>query len=123
MYTDLITKIKNAKRAGKRTLKTRFNSNDKSISDTLQRSGFVGQIDVKGRPSKRFIFVDLKSARYIQGVKFHSKPSARIYIGYKEIKKVKNGFGVSVLSTPKGVMTGAEARRLKVGGEFLFEIW
>lgn len=109
--------------AGKRSIKTRFSLNDKSICEILERKGFLSQVEVKGRPSKRFIFADLNSKRSIQGIKFHSKPSVRIYVGYKDIKKVKNGFGFSVISTSRGVMPNNEARRLKVGGELLFEIW
>lgn len=123
MYFDLITKIKNASNADKRVLKVRFSHMDKSIADILERIGFVSGVEVKGRPSKRFIFISLKSSRLIQGTKFYSKPSVRHYLGYREIKKVKGGHGFLFLSTPKGILIGDEARRAKVGGEVLFEIW
>ena len=59
----------------------------------------------------------------ITGVKFISKPSRRLYVGYKDIRRVKSGYGLSVISTPIGVVSGSEARKSKVGGEILFEIW
>lgn len=123
MYIDLLIKIKNGKWAKKKFLKTRFSRMDKSISDTLLRAGFVSKVEIKGRPSKRFIYLDLRGERPIGGLKFLSTPSVRRYSGYAELKKVKSGFGFSVLSTPKGIMTDTQARREKVGGQLLFSIW
>ncbi|MBI2035072.1 MAG: 30S ribosomal protein S8 [Candidatus Liptonbacteria bacterium] len=54
---------------------------------------------------------------------FLSKPSKKFYVSYKELRPVRRGFGMSVISTPKGIMTDKEARKNKVGGELLFEIW
>ncbi len=61
--------------------------------------------------------------RDIRGLKFLSKPSRRLYVGYKEIKKVKSGHGLLVLSTSKGILSGEEAKKMKIGGQLLFEIW
>lgn len=123
MYTDLITKLKNAEKSGKRSLKIRYSRVDKAIIDVLERFKFIIGSEVKGRPSKRFIFINLKSARPISGTYFHSRPSARKYLGFKDLKRVKGGYGISVISTSKGIMAGHEAYRQKVGGEILFEIW
>ncbi len=123
MYTDLLIKIKNAQKVGKKTLKARFSKMDKAVLEILGRYGFVGQVEVKGRPSKRFIFVDLRGKRQIEGCAFLSKPSLKQYIGYKEIRRVKGGHGLLVLSTPKGVLEGGAARKEKIGGQLLFEVW
>ena len=123
MYIDLLIKIKNAQVAGKKTLKSRFSRTDKAIADILGKEGFVGDSETKGRPSKRYIFVELRAKRKIEGVKFLSKPSVHTYAGYKELKKVKGGHGTLVVSTAKGIMTGERAKREKVGGELLFKVW
>ena len=123
MYIDLLTKIKNAQAVGKKVLKTRFSRTDKAIADILSREGFIESSEVKGRPSKRFIFINLRSKREIEGVRFLSKPSTHRYSGHKEIKSVKGGHGTLLVSTSKGIMTNKDARREKVGGELLFEIW
>lgn len=60
---------------------------------------------------------------HVQGTKRISKSSCRVYMGSKEIKPVRHGYGMLVLSTPKGLLTGNEARKMKVGGEALFKIW
>ena len=123
MYTDSLIKIKNAIQARKKIVKLKFSRMDKAIIDVLERHGFVGSSEVKGRSSKRFVFVNLKARRPIDGLKFISKPSVRRYFGYREIRRVKGGHGVLLLSTPQGIITGEEARKEKVGGEALFEIW
>jgi len=56
-------------------------------------------------------------------VKIHSKMGRRIYRGYRELKPVLNGLGFSIISTSKGILTNVEAKKLKVGGELLFDIW
>lgn len=123
MYIDLLTKIKNAQAAGKKTLKSRYSKVDKAIVDILGKEGFVGNSETKGRPSKRYIFVELRAKRKIEGIKFLSKPSAHTYAGYEKLKRVKGGHGTLAVSTAKGIMTGESARREKIGGELLFEIW
>ncbi|MEK7478972.1 MAG: 30S ribosomal protein S8 [Patescibacteria group bacterium] len=123
MYIDLLIKIKNAQRAGKKSLKSRSSRRDKDIADMLSRHGFVGAVEVKGRPGKRFLIVGLQGKRAIEGAKFLSKPSVREYAGYRELGRVKGGRGLLVLSTPKGIIDGVTAKREKVGGELLFEVW
>ena len=123
MYYDLLIKIKNAQRVGKKNLKTRFSKQDRAIADILGRNGYVEGIEVKGRPSKRCIILGLKSKRQIEGCKFLSKPSIRQYTGYNNLHRVKGGRGLLVVSTSKGIMEGRNARKEKVGGELLFEVW
>lgn len=123
MYIDLLIKIKNAQAAGKKLVKSRFTKTDKAVSEILQQYGFVAKSEIKGRLSKRFIFVDVKGSRPISGIRLISKPSVRRYAGYRDLRPVKGGYGTLVLSTPKGITTMSEARREKIGGELLFEIW
>jgi small subunit ribosomal protein S8 len=97
-----------------------------AIVDILVRNKFLDSADKKGRGPKKFIEIKLKYENgkgVISNIKFISKPSRRIYSGYKEIKPIRHGYGISIISTPKGLVTNNEAKLEKVGGEVLFEIW
>lgn len=123
---DLVNRLKNAGRAGQKETAIPFSKMKYSISELLQREGFVGAISEKGKGVKRDLVVELnyngKNPR-ITDVKRVSKPSRRLYTSVKEIIPVKNGRGRMILSTPKGIMTGSQAREAGVGGEILFLIW
>ena len=84
-------------------------------------------ISKKGKKHLKFLEIALLCDDFgtpkISGFRRVSKPSRRIYLGVSEIHKVKNGFGLGVYSTVKGIISDKEARSLKVGGEYLFEIW
>jgi small subunit ribosomal protein S8 len=126
MYTDLLTKIHNAQRAKKASVKVPYTNMDMAIAEILVARGFVLSATKKGRAPKRIIEVELKyddDKGAISSVKFLSVPSRRIYAGYKEMRPVRQGFGMAVVSTPKGIMTASQARKQKVGGQLLFEIW
>ncbi len=127
MVNDTLTKIKNAQAAKKESLKISFSNMDLAVLEVLEKNKFVESVAKKGRMPKRIIEVKLKYDKdgqgVIHGVKVLSKPSRRLYAGYKDIRLVKQGFGILVLSTPKGIMDGREARKAKVGGQILFEIW
>lgn len=123
MYTDVLIKMKNAEQAGKRSMRVRFSRMDQSVLEELKRYGFVKKVEVKGRPPKKIIEVVFGKDRHIQGLKFLSKPSTRRYAGYGDFKSVKGGRGILMVSTSKGVMSGVRARKEKVGGQLLFEIW
>lgn len=122
-YTDFVIKVKNAKTAGKPIVKTDATKMSKAIAELLVVRGFVKGVEVKGKGVKKYLEIDLEGKKKIHAVKFLSTPSRHRHAGYKDFKKVKNGFGMLVVSTPKGVMTGESARKEKVGGELMFEIW
>ncbi len=126
MYIDLLTKINNAQKVKKEGLKTGYSHFDMGVAEILERNGFVEEAVKKGRMPKRIIEIKLKYSDgkgAINGIKLISKSSRRIYAGYNSLKTVKSGYGIGVISTPKGVMTTKEARKQKLGGELLFEIW
>lgn len=126
MYTDLLVRIKNAQAIKKENIRTPYSKMDEVIISILQKNGYIESYERKGRGPKKVLDVKLKyqdDKGSISGVKFLSRPSRKIYLGYKEIRPVRHGFGLMVISTPKGVMTGRDARKIKVGGEALFEIW
>lgn len=123
MYIDLLIKMKNAEAAEKYLLKTKYTKMDNAVTEILTRYGFVKNFEVKGKSYKKVIEIELSDKRPIQGIKFLSKPSLRRYSGYDEFKRVKSGHGLLVVSTSKGVMSGDEAKKEKVGGQLLFQIW
>lgn len=124
MYTDLLIRIKNAEIAKKPSLKVPYNQLDYSVATILARHHFIKQVEKKGRGPKRVMEIILTTnMRQIDGIKFISKPSRRIYSGYKDFGSVRRGFGIAVVSTPMGIIDTKEARKNKVGGEVLFEIW
>ncbi len=122
-YTDFVIKVKNAKTAGKPTVKTDATKANKAIAELLAVRSFVKSVEVKGKGTKKYLEIDLEGKKRIHAVKFLSTPSLHRHAGYKDFRKVKNGFGMLVVSTPKGIMAGETARKEKVGGELLFEIW
>ncbi|MBI4119527.1 MAG: 30S ribosomal protein S8 [Parcubacteria group bacterium] len=126
MYHDLLTRIKNAQAVKAERIKAPYNKMDEAIADLLVGHKYLESAAKKGRNPKRVLEIELKydgGKAAVRGFKFFSKPSRRLYVGYKDIKSVKQGYGMAVLSTSNGIMSGSEARKQKVGGEFLFEIW
>jgi len=123
-FIDLIIRIKNAYLSRKeRTIgyRSRFNIN---ILKKLKELGFIK--DFRESEDKKMILVDLlykEGQPVLTDVKIHSKPGRRIYRSYKQLKPVLNNFGFSLISTSKGILTNKEAKKLKVGGEVLFDIW
>ncbi|MEK7509808.1 MAG: 30S ribosomal protein S8 [Patescibacteria group bacterium] len=124
---DLIVRLTNAGAVKKQTVSVPFSMFKLAIAEKLKDLGLVKQIEKKGKKVKKTIDVTLKydeaGRPVIQGVKRVSKPGRRLYRGAKDIVPVRYGHGHLILSTPKGIKTGVEARKEKVGGEALFEIW
>lgn len=123
---DMLVSIKNAQTVKKETVKIPFSKIKFEIAKILQKEGYIDKVEEKGR-TKKFLIISLKydenKKPAIAGVKKISKPGQRIYKGYQEIKKIKGGYGLAVISTSKGLMTDKEARKQKIGGEVIFEIW
>lgn len=124
---DMLVRIKNAGYAGKKTASFPYSKMRFEIAKLLFEKRFIGDISKKGKKHTKLIdvilFYDEFGKPKISDFKRVSKPSRRIYLGTKEIHKVKNGFGLGVYSTVKGIVSDKEARSLKTGGEFLFEVW
>ncbi len=127
MYTDLLTKIKNGQAAQKTSIKVPFSNMDMNVAEILVKRGFIAGASKKGRMPKRIIEIDLKYGEdkkgVITGVKFLSVPSRRLYSGYTDLHRVRQGYGTILISTSKGIMTVESAKKNKVGGQLLFEIW
>jgi len=124
---DMITRMKNAALAGRDSVSVPQSALKLAIATKLKERGLVADVETHGKNTEKVI--ELHFARNDDGsIKFRdvrrvSKPGRRLYVGAKEIKPVMGGSGVLVVSTPKGVLFGDEARKQNVGGEALFEIW
>lgn len=97
-----------------------------AIATVLAEQGYLASITKKGKKVKRSLELFLTyngTEPKITDVKRISKPSKRVYKNYKQLRPVRQGFGVEVLSTPQGIMSGKQAKAAKVGGESLFMIW
>lgn len=127
MYLDTLIRIKNGLERGHEKVKIPYSHLDMSVLESLGKEGYLDSISRKGRGIRRIIEVKLKydenGEPAISGIKFISKPSRMMYIGYRDIKRSRQGFGHYFLSTPIGILTDKEARNKKVGGQILFEVW
>lgn len=123
MYINFLIQLKNAARAGKKSVKAPYAAMDLQIAEVLRRHGFLKGIEVKGRVPKKIIEAQLDGARPIRDLRWRSTPSVARFSGYRGVKPVKQGHGLLVITTPKGILAGHEARKEKVGGQLLFEIW
>ena len=127
MYIDTLIRIKNALQRKKEKIKVPYSRLNENVLESLVKHGYLEEIARKGRGVKRIIEIRLKYDKdekpSVSGIKILSKSSRRVYLGWKDIRKSRQGYGNYFFSTPKGIMAGFEARRNKVGGEALFEIW
>ena len=124
---DLVTRLRNAGVVGKATVSMPFSNFKMAIAEKLKDAGYVRAVEKKGKKVRKTLAVvlkyDEKGKSAIQGVKRISKPGRRIYKSVLEIMPIRFGHGALLLTTPKGIMTDKEARKEKIGGEALFEIW
>lgn len=123
---DLITQLKNASMAKKPSVVLPYSEMKFTIAEILNKEGFLKSVSKKGKKVKKYLEMDLlyKDDRpRIKGVRRISKPGRRVYKKSSELRPVRQGTGLLLLSTPSGVMTNRTARETKVGGEALFEIW
>jgi small subunit ribosomal protein S8 len=103
----------------------------KTIAEILVREGFLGRVEKNPESEKDELVLFLKYVRIsstkrepaIQDLERVSSEGRRIYVKHHEVEKVKNGYGIAILSTSRGVMTGGEAYRKGLGGEYLCKVW
>jgi small subunit ribosomal protein S8 len=122
--SDLLIRLQNASRVGHERVTLPASKMKAAIAEILVKEGYVSEVEKPKKSNHLSLALSYtKGKPAILGVKRISKPSRRVYLGVHDIHPVKHGHGLLVLSTPLGVMTGIDARRQKVGGEALFEIW
>lgn len=124
---DYLTRVRNAIKARKRTVEIPASKFKRAISDILKNSYLINDYSVNGsEASKNVLTLQLKYAdgeSVIQGLRRISKPGIRKYVSSENLPRVRNGLGIAIISTSKGLMTDKKARELKVGGEVVCEIW
>ena len=124
---DLLTRIRNAQSAHKSTLTTPTSNVRNNVLDVLKRQGFIREYTVSKQDNgQEQAVVELKyfeGESVIRNIKRISKPGRRVYSKINDLNPVYNGLGIAILSTPKGVMSDAEARTQNVGGEVLCEVF
>ena len=124
--SSLIIKLKNANTAGKTVVSFAYSKIREANINNFAKEGYVKAVTKKGKKVIKEIEAELvyeNGKPRITGIEQVSKQSRRIYQGANELRPVQSGFGSLIVTTPKGVLTGKEARKEKVGGEVLFKIW
>jgi len=123
----MLTTINNAQIVSKKQISVPYSEFKFRIAELLQKEGYVLNVEKKGRVPNKKIIIDLKykenGTPMITKIKKISKQGQRIYKTSSEIKPVKSGYGLSIISTSKGVVTNKEARKNNVGGEIICEVW
>ncbi|KKU83158.1 30S ribosomal protein S8 [Candidatus Gottesmanbacteria bacterium RIFCSPLOWO2_01_FULL_49_10] len=123
---DMLIQIKNAYLARKKTVILPHSKMKEYLAKILKAEGYLSDIHVNGEDPKHDLELHLvynNSEPALTDLKRKSKPGLRVYVGAGSIPMVVGGMGVAILSTSKGIMTGREAKKLKIGGELLCEVW
>ncbi len=124
---NMMNMIKNANRVGHESVSVPYSKVKKAISVCLIKEGYIKSATKKtkkGFPFLEIVLIYLSDGQpKVTGVERISKLSCRVYIGVKEIRPIRNGYGLTIITTPKGILTNKQARREMVGGEVLFKIW
>lgn len=126
MYYDLLAKIKNAGLVKKEGFTTSFSNFDFEVAKLLVARHYLKDVQKKTVGSKKFLEVKLNyrnGESTMDDFKIISRPSRHMYVKTEDVKRVRQGYGMGVLSTNNGVMSDMDAKKKKVGGEYLFQIW
>ena len=124
---DMLTRIRNGGQARLRRVEIPESRMKRELARVLQEQGYISSFSSDDDPKKPVLTVEVRyteeSDPMIQGIQRVSRPSRRVYVGWQEIPKVRNGLGIAILSTPRGILTDEQAREAHVGGEILAEVW
>lgn len=123
---DFLTRLRNASQAGLSEVLAPYSKIKFDIAKILKQEGYVSSVDLEKNGEFQNIKIVTKfvnRAPAITGLKRVSKPGLRKYVGAKEVPRVLGGLGITILSTPKGVLSGREAKKENVGGELLAYVW
>jgi len=131
MYTDPIadylTRIRNGIMAGHDAIVVPASNMKARLSGILKQEGYIHSCKSVEHEGRKYLVLGLKYLKdrenVIHGLKRISTPGLRVYVGVKEIPEVNGGLGIAILSTPKGLLTGKDARKQNVGGEIIAHVW
>ncbi len=125
---DLLGRFRNAALAGHDVTRVPASKVKRAIAEIMKREGFIADVREEewGERKHRSLAITLKYTQRraaFAGMRRVSRPGRRVYVGHDEIPRVLSGLGISILSTSQGVMSDREARKRKIGGELLCEVW
>ena len=124
---DMLTRIRNAGRVNHAEVRCPSSKLKMAVAKVLSEEGFIGLFRTEGEEKKPVLVMDLRyssaGSAMIDSVQRVSRPGRRVYLGADEVREVRGGLGMTVLSTSKGVMCDRDARSQKVGGEVICEVW
>lgn len=124
---DYLTRLRNGLMAKHDAVVIPASSMKSRLSEVLKREGYIHGFKSVEHEGRNYLIVQLKYVKngesVIHGLKRISSPGLRIYAGVKEIPEVNGGLGVAILSTPKGLLTGKEAKKQNLGGEIIAHVW
>jgi small subunit ribosomal protein S8 len=123
---DMLTRIRNAQSAGKAVVESPASKLRVNVLEVLKREGYIRGYTQTEEAGKAKLTIELKyyeGSPVISAVSRVSKPGRRVYSGIKDLAKVRNGLGIAILSTPRGVMSDNDARAANVGGEVLCQVF
>ena len=125
--SDMLTRIRNAGIARQAQTKCAFSKQKLAIAKVLERAGFIGEVRTESQDGHPALVMAIRYEDHgkplIDGIRRVSKPGRRVYVGAREIWKVRNGLGISVISTSKGILSDTDARNAAIGCEVVCEVW
>lgn len=123
---DMLIRIKNAYKAGKEAVVIPHSNMKEEIAKLLEAKGYIQGVEKKGKKVRKFLELSLKygnNGPAVSDVRRISKPSRRLYAKASELKPVRYGRGMAIVSTSAGLLSGEDAKAKKMGGELVAEIW
>lgn len=124
---DLLTRIRNSNKAFLPSVVVPHSRFKENIVHILKKEGYIKGYETIGEGVKKNLVITLKytqkKERALEGIVRISKPGHRVYVSYDEIKPIRGGLGIVILSTPKGVLTDSTAKEQKLGGEWICSVW
>lgn len=123
---DFLTRLRNAARSRQEEFTVPYSKIKAEIARILKQEGYLADVSIEqinGHQALRIKPKFVNKTPVLAGIRRVSKPGLRRYVGSRQIPRVLGGLGIAVLSTPRGILTGHQARKLKVGGELLALVW
>lgn len=120
---DLLTRVRNAVSAHHQSVRLPYSKIKEGIVKILKEKGFVESYEIEQENQFKFLKIQLDDARRDLTLKRVSKPGQRIYVKREDLKAIRKGLGIVILSTSKGLMTNLEARKQNLGGELICEVY
>jgi len=125
--SDMLTRIRNAGTARQNQTSCPFSKQKLAIARVLEEAGFIDDVRAESQEGHLNLVMairyDEQGKPMIDGIRRVSKPGRRVYVGAREVRKVRDGLGISVISTSKGILSDAGAREASLGGEVVCEVW